>query len=56
MTMTITLPKNIDYTRGFDVMRGKKLVQHCASYATARKAVADYPRGYIRYWLKKEGE
>jgi hypothetical protein len=44
---------NIDLSRGFDVLRGSKLLAHFESYDEAR-AYADAALGrYIRYWGKK---
>ena len=44
---------SVDVSRGFDVLRGSKLLAHFASYAEAR-AYADAERGrWIRYWAAK---
>lgn len=44
----------VDEARGFDAMRGAKVIAHYASYEEAR-AYADAHKGvYIRYWEKKE--
>lgn len=44
----------VDESKGFDVMRGAKVIAHYASYEEAR-AYADAHKGvYIRYWEKKE--
>lgn len=44
---------NIDESRGYDVMRGKKVVEHFDSYAPAW----EYARAHhltLRYWSKPE--
>lgn len=49
----------IDAARGFDVMRGKQVVEHFDNYADARKCEAAGRGRYIRYWAAKveqEGE
>jgi len=44
----------VDESKGFDAMRGAKVIAHYASYKEAR-AYADAHKGvYIRYWEKKE--
>ena len=49
---------NIDLSRGFDVLRGSKLLAHFASYDEARAYADAAPGRYIRYWGIKptEGE
>ena len=50
----------IDYTRGFDVFRGSKLLAHFDTYAEARAFEAAAPGRWLRYWAIKpaadEGE
>ena len=44
----------VDESRGFDVMRGDKVLAHYERYEDAR-AYADAHRGCcVRYWEKKE--
>lgn len=44
----------VDVARGFDVLRGEKLIESFERYEDAR-AYADAHRGcYIRYWAAKE--
>ena len=47
---------NIDLSRGFDVLRGSKLLAHFESYNEARAYADAAPGRYIRYWGVKEGE
>lgn len=46
----------IDYSRGVDVFKGKKLLLHCEgenTYETAVAFAALHPGSYIRYWAVK---
>lgn len=43
----------IDTTRGFDVMRGTKVLKRCASYEEAWAYAAGKRGAYVRYWEKK---
>ena len=46
----------VNVSRGFDVMQGKKVLQHFEDYAQAR-ALADSKRGLmIRYYTEKTEE
>lgn len=47
---------NIDLSRGFDVLRGSKLLAHFESYDEARAYADAAPGRYIRYWGKKSTE
>ena len=42
-----------DTTRGFDVMRGSKLLASFATYAEAWAYAAQGPGRYVHYWAKK---
>lgn len=51
---------NIDEKRGFDIVKysrknGETVVEHFATYETAREYMRKHPRTSIRYW-EKEGE
>ena len=43
----------VDVSRGFDVLRGSKLVRRCESYEEARALAAATRGGYVRYWAVK---
>ena len=42
--------RKVDTTRGFDILRGSKVVKHYDSYAEARAHIAA-KGGTIRYWV-----
>ena len=52
----------IDFSRGFDVFRGSKLIAHfdgAGAYEAAKAKAAEGPGRYVRYWGIKpqpEGE
>lgn len=47
---------SVDVSRGFDVLRGSKLLASFATYAEAR-AYADTHAGcWLRYYAEKKGE
>ena len=49
----------VDESRGFDVMRGAKILRHFASYAEATAYAAEGAGRYVRYWgvkPQKEGK
>lgn len=43
----------IDATRGYDVLRGNKLLKHFASYEEALSFSREAGGRWIRYWMKK---
>lgn len=48
---------SFDITRGVDVMRGKKVIEHHdgpLAYERAKLGADAIRGGYIRYWQKKE--
>ena len=45
-----------DASRGYDVMRGSKVLRHCDTYAEARAFADAAPGRYVRYWGVKEGK
>ena len=48
-----------DITRGIDVFRGSKLVEHFdgpLAYERAKLCAAEKPGRYLRYWGVKEGK
>ena len=45
-----------DEARGFDVMRGKKVIAHFDNYAEAWEKAQATRGGYIRYFEKKAEE
>lgn len=47
---------SVDVSRGFDVLRGSKLLGHFATYAEARACEAAGPGRYVRYWAIKPTE
>jgi len=55
MATTIT----IDFSRGIDVMRGPKLVEHfegAGAYEAAKRCAAEGRGRYLRYWAVKPAE
>jgi hypothetical protein len=44
----------LDTTRGFDIMRGKTVLDHAPSYEAARRLCAQYKGAYIRYWVAEK--
>ena len=56
--MTITINNRshkVDTSKGFDVIRGKKVVAHYATYEAAKADAAQRRGAYIQYSLEKEG-
>lgn len=47
---------SVDVSRGFDVLRGSKLLKHFDGYDEARAYADAAPGRWIRYWGVKEGE
>lgn len=55
MSNTIT----VDLSRGVDVFRGSKLLEHFEgtdALAAAQRFAAEKPGRYVRYWAVKEGK
>ena len=46
----------VDVARGFDVLRGSRVLRHCASYEEARALADAAPGRWVRYWAVKEEE
>lgn len=44
---------NADVERGFDVMRGKKVLKHFNTYAEADAYAKEKGGRYIRYWKSR---
>jgi hypothetical protein len=44
----------VDVSRGFDVMRGKRVMRHFDSYAEACAYASEAWGRYVRYWEAKE--
>ena len=44
----------VDITRGFDVMRGKRVLVHCDTYEDACKVARAKGGRYVRYWGLRE--
>lgn len=49
-TWRFTMFKSTDITRGFDVMRGKRVLKTFATYAEACAYAAAGRGRYVRYW------
>ena len=47
---------SVDVSRGFDVLRGSKVLGHFDTYAEARTCEAAGPGRYVRYWAIKPTE
>ena len=47
---------SVDVSRGFDVLRGSKLLAHFGTYAEARAYAAADSGRWIRYYAEKKGE
>ena len=45
-----------DESRGFDVLRGSKLLAHFGTYAEARAYADAAPGRWLRYWAAKPTE
>jgi len=43
----------VDVSKGFDVLRGNKLLRHFGSYAEAHAYAATKRGAWVRYWEKK---
>lgn len=58
VTMSIIIINGIatDASRGYDVMRGSKVLRHFDTYAEARAYAALSGGCYVRYWGVKEGK
>lgn len=47
----------VDVSRGFDVMRGSRVLRHCASYEEAKAYAGACAGRYVRYWgIKPQAE
>ena len=49
----------VDLSRGVDVFRGSKLVEHfegADALRAAQQCAAEKPGRYVRYWAVKEGK
>ena len=47
---------SVDVSRGFDVLRGSKLLAHFEGYEEARTYANQVPGRYIRYYAEKEAQ
>ena len=50
---------NVDLSRGVDVFRGSKLIEHfdgADALEAAKRCASEGPGRYIRYWAVKEGK
>ena len=47
---------SVDVSRGFDVLRGSKVLAHFEEYEEARSYANQAPGRYIRYYSGKEAE
>lgn len=43
----------VDLSRGFDVMRGTRVMRHFDSYAEAKAYAAQSGGRYLRYWAAR---
>ena len=52
--MTTTTTFKVDKSRGFDVFRGKKLMESFSTYEEAAEYAAKAHGRYVRYWAEVE--
>lgn len=51
--MRTTTTLKVDKSRGFDVYRGKELLEHFSTYEEANAYAAKARNRYVRYWELK---
>lgn len=44
----------VDLSKGFDIMRGKTVLDHAESYEVALRKREQHKGSYVRYYIEKE--